>query len=52
MKNAHDEQYISRKLEKNVIFIPVDDYSATQFDLSEKMKEDLLEKGILVRFNF
>lgn len=45
MKNAHDEQYISRKLEKNVIFIPVEDYSATQFDLSEKMKEDLLEKG-------
>ncbi|WP_391206972.1 patatin-like phospholipase family protein [Psychrobacillus sp. L4] len=45
MKNAHDERYISRKHEKNIIFIPVDDYGATQFDLSEKMKTDLLTKG-------
>lgn len=45
MKNAHDERYISRKLVQNIIFIPVEDYSATQFDLDEKMKEDLLEKG-------
>ncbi|TQR20330.1 patatin-like phospholipase family protein [Psychrobacillus vulpis] len=45
MKNAHDERYISRKHEKNIIFIPVDDYSATQFDLTEEMKDDLLEKG-------
>ncbi|WP_391119537.1 patatin-like phospholipase family protein [Psychrobacillus sp. L3] len=45
MKNAHDERYISRKHEKNIIFIPVDDYGATQFDLSEKMKNDLLTKG-------
>ncbi|TQR09249.1 patatin-like phospholipase family protein [Psychrobacillus soli] len=45
MKNAHDERYISRKLEKNVIFIPVDEYSATQFDLDREMKANLLEKG-------
>ncbi len=45
MKNAHDERYISRKLEKNIIFIPVDDYSATQFDLNTEMKADMLEKG-------
>ncbi|WP_144510318.1 patatin-like phospholipase family protein [Bacillus sp. FJAT-22090] len=45
MKNAHDERYISRKLEKNVIFIPVDEYSATQFDLDREMKTKLLEKG-------
>lgn len=45
MKNAHDERYISRKLEKNIIFIPVEDYSATQFDMSEEMKKELLEKG-------
>ena len=45
MKNAHDERYISRKLEKNVIFIPVDEYSATQFDLDREMKSKLLEKG-------
>lgn len=45
MKNAHDERYISRKIEKNIIFIPVEDYKATQFDLSEDMKNELLEKG-------
>lgn len=45
MKNAHDERYISRKIEKNVIFIPVDEYSATQFSLDRDMKMNLLEKG-------
>lgn len=45
MKNAHDERYISRKIEKNIIFIPVEDYSATQFDMTEEVKKDLLEKG-------
>ncbi len=45
MKNAHDERYISRKVEKNVIFIPVDEYSATQFNLSEEMKLNLFQKG-------
>ena len=45
MKNAHDEKYISRSHEKNIIFIPVDDYSATQFDLDEKTKDELMEKG-------
>ena len=45
MKNAHDEKYISRKHEENIIFIPVDDYSATQFDLNEETKEALMEKG-------
>ncbi|WP_342512153.1 patatin-like phospholipase family protein [Sporosarcina sp. FSL K6-1522] len=45
MKNAHDEKYISRSHEKNIIFIPVDDYSATQFDLDEETKNELMEKG-------
>ena len=45
MKNAHDERYISRKIEKNIIFIPVEDYEATQFDLSDEIKHELLEKG-------
>jgi NTE family protein len=45
MKNAHDEKYISRKHEKDIIFIPVDDYSATQFDLDEEKKEALMEAG-------
>ncbi|WP_186673495.1 patatin-like phospholipase family protein [Sporosarcina sp. BP05] len=45
MKNSHDERYISRKHEKNIIFIPVDDYSATQFDMDQETKEELMEAG-------
>lgn len=45
MKGAHDERYISRRHEKDIIFIPVDDYSATQFDLNEETKETLMEMG-------
>lgn len=45
MKNAHDERYISRKHTKNIIFIPVEQYSATQFDLSEETKHALIEIG-------
>ncbi|WP_318617411.1 patatin-like phospholipase family protein [Sporosarcina sp. YIM B06819] len=45
MKNAHDERYISRKHEKDIIFIPVDGFSATEFDLDEQGKETLMEIG-------
>jgi len=45
MKNSHDERYISRKHEKNIIFIPVDNYSATQFDMDQETKEGLIEAG-------
>jgi len=45
MKNAHDEKYISRKHEKNIIFISVTGQSATQFDLNEESKEALIKKG-------
>ncbi len=45
MKNAHDEKYISRKHEKNIVFIPVDNYSSTQFDLDEESKRALMDIG-------
>ena len=45
MQTAHDERYISRKHEKDIIFIPVDDAITTKFDLSNEMKELLIEKG-------
>jgi NTE family protein len=45
MQNAHDERYISRKHEKNIIFIPVEQYSATQFDLDQDTKNTLIEIG-------
>lgn len=52
MKNAHDEKYISRKHEKNIIFIPVDDTSATQFDLSQETKAALMENGRISTIKF
>ncbi|MEK4255345.1 patatin-like phospholipase family protein [Ureibacillus sp. FSL K6-2830] len=45
MMNAHDNRYISRKHEKNIIFIPVEQYSATQFDLDDDAKEQLIQLG-------
>lgn len=45
MKNAHDERYISRKHERNIVFIPVEKYSATQFELDEETKVALIEIG-------
>jgi NTE family protein len=45
MKDAHDERYISRKHEKNIIFIPTAGISTTEFDLSEKSKEALFQLG-------
>lgn len=45
MKDAHDERYISRIHEKNIIFIPVENYSATKFDLDDETKERLIEIG-------
>ncbi|HSO58756.1 MAG TPA: patatin-like phospholipase family protein [Paenisporosarcina sp.] len=45
MQNAHDEKYISRKHEKDIIFIPVDHTSATQFNLSQETKAALMENG-------
>ncbi|MDN4608028.1 patatin-like phospholipase family protein [Sporosarcina highlanderae] len=45
MKNAHDERYISRKHEKDIIFIPVEQYSATQFNMEDEQKDALMEIG-------
>lgn len=45
MKNAHDEKYISRQQEQNVVFMPVENYSAMNFDLDEDTKKRLMEIG-------
>ncbi len=45
MQNAHDKRYISRKHEKNIIFIPVGATNVTEFDLSRERKAVLLENG-------
>lgn len=45
MKDAHDNRYISRKHERNIIFIPTKNVSATEFDLSVKKKLELIQLG-------
>lgn len=45
MKNAHDDRYISRKHEKDIIFIPVEQYSATQFNMEDEQKDALMDIG-------
>ena len=45
MQTAHDKRYISRKHEKDIIFIPVDDSLTTQFDISQEIKDMLMERG-------
>ncbi|MFC5734224.1 patatin-like phospholipase family protein [Cytobacillus gottheilii] len=45
MKDAHDARYISRKHAQNIIFIPTDGVLATEFELTEERRNDLLELG-------
>jgi NTE family protein len=45
MKEAHDSRYISRKHEKNIIFIPTANLIATDFHITEEQKEALIELG-------
>ncbi len=45
MKDAHDARYISRRHEKNIIFIPTEGIVSTEFNLSEKKKRLLYELG-------
>ncbi|MBM7701566.1 patatin-like phospholipase family protein [Metabacillus iocasae] len=45
MKDAHDARYISRRHEKNIIFIPTDHVLATEFVLTDKKKDELIALG-------
>lgn len=45
MKDAHDARYISRKHEKNIIFIPTKGVVSTEFHLSEEEREALSRIG-------
>lgn len=45
MKDAHDARYISRKHEKNIIFIPTEGILATEFELTADRKQALLQLG-------
>lgn len=45
MKDAHDARYISRKHEKNIIFIPTDGVLTTEFQLTKEKKIELIQYG-------
>ncbi|HEY4551896.1 MAG TPA: patatin-like phospholipase family protein [Bacillaceae bacterium] len=45
MKDAHDARYISRKLEKDIIFIPSEDTFTAEFSMPDEKKDALIEKG-------
>ncbi|MDE5412265.1 patatin-like phospholipase family protein [Alkalihalobacterium chitinilyticum] len=45
MRKAHDVRYIVKEHAKNIVFIPVTDVKATDFDLSEEKKEALILLG-------
>ncbi|AKP47767.1 MULTISPECIES: patatin-like phospholipase family protein [Bacillus] len=45
MKDAHDARYISRKLEKNIVFIKTNGISLTEFELNDNEKRVLVELG-------
>lgn len=45
MRNAHDLQYISRKVEKNIIFIQLNNAISTDFEMSKEECEEVLKIG-------
>ncbi|WP_018660661.1 patatin-like phospholipase family protein [Heyndrickxia acidiproducens] len=45
MKDAHDARYISRKLEKDIIFIPGEGILPIDFHLTDEKKAALIEAG-------
>jgi NTE family protein len=45
MKDAHDSRYISRKHEKNIIFIPTEGVQTTEFEISKDKKNELIQMG-------
>ena len=45
MQKAHDARYISRRHEKNIIFIPVEGGITTEFSLGPEKKGELIDLG-------
>ncbi|WP_059103316.1 patatin-like phospholipase family protein [Shouchella shacheensis] len=45
MTSAHDKRYISEEHAKNIVFIPIKEVKATNFEISEEEKEELILLG-------
>jgi NTE family protein len=45
MKEAHDTRYISRRHEKNIVFLPVENVFSTEFSLTPDIRDRLIQYG-------
>ncbi|SDI95927.1 patatin-like phospholipase family protein [Salimicrobium halophilum] len=45
MKKAHDARYISHSKSKNIMFLPVNEFETTDFQISTAEKEELVKLG-------
>jgi len=45
MKDAHDSRHISKRHEKDIVFIPVENIVTTEFEINEQKKLALIELG-------
>ncbi len=45
MRKAYDTRYIEENVAKDILFFPIDDVSATDFNISLKKKHELMELG-------
>jgi NTE family protein len=45
MKEAHDARYISRRHEKNIVFLPVKNVLFTEFSITPDMRDRLIQYG-------
>jgi NTE family protein len=45
MMDAHDSRYISRSVEKDIIFVPVKDVLTREFSISEEKKKEMIDIG-------
>lgn len=52
MKQAHDARFISKSEEKNIIFIPVKNIPATDFQIQPELVSELIEVGRIQTANF
>ncbi|MGP4042332.1 patatin-like phospholipase family protein [Gracilibacillus sp. D59] len=45
MRKAYDTRYIAENVAKDILFFPIDDVSATDFNISSKKKQELIDLG-------
>ncbi|MFC4182357.1 patatin-like phospholipase family protein [Saccharococcus thermophilus] len=45
MKEAHDARYISRRHEKNIVFLPVKNVLSTEFSITPEARDSLIRYG-------